>query len=226
MNTDIFIITKEVNDEPYLYYLQEGYWNVEKISNRKKASGYIVQEVHISNNSGISNISMTNDYFEAWRVIDGQVEDYEKDNPDDTFRFGIEGMEKFLIKISIGHQGIIKYDTSVYWVEQNTELFSIVNSWKTRTIAQAGKLKSARFDEYCSYFLKISSVGKRSFEHKVAFEDRNTVSETLIRLYKKGLEGKDENVRYELEEILEGSIYGCLVDDICSRFDLIENNNF
>lgn len=223
MNSDIFIITHEVNDSPYLFYLHEGYWNVEKITNSKNASGYIVQEVHITNDSGIDELPVKVDYFEAWRVISGKVEDFEVDNPDDSFKFGMEGMEEYLIKISMGHKGIIKYNTYVYWIEENDELFYLVDSWKPRTIKQAGKLKSATFDDYSDVF-NLTIIGERRFEHEVSFDDGNCIKDALIKLYEKRLKGKDEYIRYELEELFEDSMYSYLIDEICSEFAIGEND--
>jgi hypothetical protein len=216
---ELFEITEEDNLKPYMFYRQAGYWNVENIAQESNASGYIVQEVETCCTFEFEGIKQHLHYLEAWRVVNGQTEDYEEDNPDDILRCGVDGAEKYCIKASFGKRGYMVYKTKVYWIAEEDSLFEIVDGWKERTVKEAAKLKSVLFEE-CVEFQRRGPVGKRIFIHLVDFCDSVSVRNSIVSLYEDQLKSKSEFVRYELEELLVNSEYKDLIDDICAEYGI------
>lgn len=219
MNKECIRITADKNEKPYMYFSQEGFWNVDAISQYPKATGYIVQEVYISNSTGIEVIDEKVHYFETWYVNKGVVDDFEEDNPDDSFRCGLEYMEADLLKASLGCVGEVIYDTKVYWIDEKDRLFSQVDGWKSRTVKYAAKLKSTwgeNFDDIKKYIPRAT----RNFVHKVNFAEECIIKQSVVKLYEEKIKNKDEYVIVDLEDILLGSKYEHLIVDICKENDI------
>lgn len=212
-------ITAEDNSKPYLFYEQSGYWNIEFISQKENASGYIVQEVKIINTTGIPNMDKVAHYYEAWCVSNGKCVDDEDDIPDDSFKCGSEDIKKQLIKLSLGKTGEIKYICKIYWIDETNTHFKIVDNWKERGVIYAAKLKSVWVND-CPQFAEVAPVCEREvFIHKVNFVDKEIIKDAIIDCYINRIKAKDELLQFDLMDILYNSPYENLIEEIC-----IENN--
>lgn len=212
-------ITEEDNSKPYLYYIQAGYWNVKAIAKKQAACGYIVQEVIIINTTGILCIDKIEHYYEAWRVTNGRCEEYEDDNPDDTFRCGIAEMKDEMIKMSLGKSGVVKYECNVYWIDENDYHFDIVDTWQERTVNYAAKLKSIWADQ-CTELEDMKPIYEREFIHSVHFMEKDIIKEAIAECYEKQINGKDDLLQYKLIELLGNTKYEDLAKEICSDYNL------
>ena len=116
------------------HYLFEIKWKAEFLLGK---NGYIVQFVKVLNT--ITGIGIEDrPYFEAWKVTNGKTKNSDYDD-----RF-----ECFFIE-SIG---IIKYETEIYWIDHNSELYNIVSEWRSQTVRMAVDLPATyEFPELRGY---------------------------------------------------------------------------
>lgn len=211
-------IVKENNGEPYLFYQQSVNWNIERISKQEKANGYIVQEVEITNSTGIPDIDEYIHYYEAWLVKDGKCV-YDDDLPDDSFRGGYEEVRDMMIGKSLGKTGEVKYTCKIYWVDKTDKHYNIVDKWEENSVVHAGKLKAVLASD-CPEFADIEPVVIRDpFVHKVDFTDKEIIKKSIVECYAVRINKEDEFLQCDLVDLLEGTPYVDLAKEIC-----IENN--
>lgn len=168
-----YSIVEEDNDRPYAYYLQRIKWDLNKIVKEYGKDGYIVQKVSFSNNTGIGiKVSYGEDYYEAWKVINGHME-YGDFKYDDEFSCGypIE-ISEFLDgckEDSIGKKGKIQYICEVYWVEMGGIEYEEVMKWKTGPIGNAARELPSIAVKDCKVIFK-RLLQKRDFIHTVDYD--------------------------------------------------------
>ena len=109
-------------------YQHRIFWNVEAIANKPKACGYIVQKVD-ANTTSPQIIMEKRPYYEAWHVVDGSTGNSGYDD-----QFWAQWLDK---------GGKATYQTKVYWIDKEDELYSIVNGWKRGMVKMACDLPSA-----------------------------------------------------------------------------------
>ena len=103
-------------------------WDVKAIAKKSNANGYIVQRVDANTTS--PEIEMEKKpYFEAWRVTDGLTGN---SNYDDEFW-----------AMYLEADGEATYQTEVYWIDIEDELYSIVDRWKNGAVRMANELPSS-----------------------------------------------------------------------------------
>lgn len=109
-------------------YQHRIFWNVENIAKKPNANGYIVQWIDSYTTS--PQIKMEGKaYFEAWQVVDGSTGNIRYD---DEFWAGW-----------LDVPGEVTYRAKVFWIDEEDELFSIVDEWEKGAVQMANKLLSA-----------------------------------------------------------------------------------
>lgn len=120
-------------------------WIISAIAGRNNPSGFVVQHFsrQIHPNLGLKELEDT-DYFEAWKIDKGVCIDTAGNAFDDEFAVGnpLDTLEVF--PYSISKKGEIEFSGTVYWVEQDTALYNIVDRWPRGQVVQAGGLKSVK----------------------------------------------------------------------------------
>lgn len=124
-------------------------WNVESISGRKDASGFIVQLVMVEDTAGIID-NYNGPYYEAWEVKSGRTDSRLYD---DKFELGNDGwFDEFVAEISKGKKGTIKYIAELFWIDIYSEMYSIVKKCKQYTVSMAQELPAV-LKKDCSEFI-------------------------------------------------------------------------
>ena len=138
-------IKKEWHSESCACELQID-WNIPLISKSKDANGFIVQDYSRTQTpNNVLNISQYEDihYFEAWCVKQGTIIEADKGNLcDDMFCIGSSFNSFPSFRQSIDTQGGFEFNGAIYWIPQDSPLYSIVDSWSTTEVSQAAGLKS------------------------------------------------------------------------------------
>lgn len=169
MQKRYYKIIREDNDKPYAYYLLKILWNVDNIINDNCKNGYIVQKVNITNTTKIKGLDDI-EYYEAWKVINGKVENIDNYDYDDIFMWYDSFTMDMCLEHSKGKKGEISYYCEVFWVSENNILYEEVNLWK-KGIPLARDLKSILASEF-KYDLG-TPIFCRKFTHKVDYDNDN-----------------------------------------------------
>ena len=120
-------------------------WNVFNIAKEKSATGYILQHIRIT-----SNISTTksDDYWEAWSVKNGQVEDsgfsYD-DNWSPLPSFCVAECEEEILN---SLDGVIQYESDVFWIPHTSYIYDEIHTWKPVVGSSAGELPTVKEIQY------------------------------------------------------------------------------
>lgn len=226
------------NDKPYAYYRLKTNWKTKNIINDKCLDGYIVQKVKISNNTGISGID-NKEYYEAWKVVNGECEKSKKHDYDDKFANEEDEDDEILtnkfaiiIANSIGKAGEIKYSSEIFWISKQHDLYKIVDEWQVGCVPESGNLKSIlvveckKFNEY-----KLEPICKRDdFIHRVNFVNEKIITENIqnlaLELKNSGEFGKINCLKEELEDVynfLPKVKYRSVVKNIINNLDSMCN---
>lgn len=210
---------KTIDDKnyfPFAYYLWQIKWISEKIINDGCINGYIVQKVKIINEAnviGLDNI----EYYEAWKVSNGECENKDGKPFDDEFKWvNFNGELRFCIRNSIGKKGKITYQAKLYWISQKNTLYKEVESWKEGTVVQAGSLKSILVEDCLNIDFGIP-IDERNFIHEVNFKDEKIIKNSIKVLFSTLTEDKTltediklfiiSSIKEELSELLECEEY-------------------
>lgn len=124
--------------QPYALFHFGIKWIPDAIAGYNNANGFIVQRIRNEAPDFLSGYSCK-DYYEAWSIENGEVV-YPKDKQivgteDDVFQYPPEGVEESLFQY-----GTIKYLADVYWIDESSPLYEIVNQWEYNKVQQAGNL--------------------------------------------------------------------------------------
>lgn len=160
-----YTISKEEYTE-YMYCYQRAKWNVEKISNNNNANGYIVQM--LKREIEIDNDTNTNQYFEAWKVENGQCYKFDDLSYDDIFLVGESIWDSFNeLKMSIGKYGQSCFESNVFWIDKGDELYKDINKWKKSGVQEAKELQSIKYSKKLEeQFIKRHYFKRKPFVHK------------------------------------------------------------
>ena len=166
MVSKYYEIIEEDNDKPYAYYCLKIRWNVLNIINNDiNNNGYIVQKVNIINTTGLKGLPEEG-YYEAWKVINGKIDNPKNYNYDDNFIFYDKMFINECRNISRGITGEITYLCEVFWINSNNMLYDEINLWKN-DVLYAGDLKSI-YESNFKYKFK-NAIIYRQFSHKVKY---------------------------------------------------------
>ena len=186
-------------------------WNVEQIADCEKANGYIVQ--HFTRKEIPTNIITSNDedYYEAWKVINGLIiysDGKTSSDFDDAFALGMNFVDEVSseeladhVCRSAGTTGEIRFNGEVYWIPIDDELYSVVDKWENGAIICAGNLKATyKFDE-----IKSRKILFRRSEiiHKWNMKEENKIYDNVIRVLSKDIFAscRDENIELNVKEM-------------------------
>lgn len=128
-------VVKDFRSSNSASYNWERVWKVEKIAGYLKANGYIVQKIVFDSNIAGSS----DDYYEAWLVVDGQCEKTD-DNYDDHFTFDDLFFDAEFYKDN--PTGYFKYKAELYWVDAKSDFYKMVEKWKKGNVIMAGNLQA------------------------------------------------------------------------------------
>ncbi len=201
-------ITKSC-DKPYACFYYSIRWNVENITGKKAANGYIVQYVYNENTTTINGVSK-DPYYEAWKVENGIVVDTIHKQYDDVFEFG-EFFEWEQIENSLGKRGIIRYKTKVFWIDVSNPYFNNVDAWEDKNVYAGGLKATLAID--CNFLADRDSLFKRKFEHVVDFSNKDTIKKALLD-YRNRSSMDDKKWEDKLIELLSNTAYESLISEI------------
>lgn len=112
-------------------------WNIPAIAKGENKTGFIIQHMRIESHI---DCVQNNDYWEAWYVIDGNIEKSSV-RYDDSWSpipsFWITECEDE-IKSS---DGLVIYRSKVYWIPKDSEVYNIVDQWQPDLQSPAQELK-------------------------------------------------------------------------------------
>lgn len=205
-------IIKEYHASCYAGFCLKIKWNVSAITGYKNANGYIVQRVHYIDT--VEAAPPVDDYYEAWAVHDGICDGSSAYGYDDAFQLDINFSNRPICK-SLGKQGCVCYETSVYWVDRKHHLYETIDSWKEGGAPMALDLKSVPVND-CPIFEDIKPNFARTFKHEFDCRSRENVEMALRQAYGSRIEQKDPSLRGTLQSILVGSDYEQLIEILCS----------
>ena len=117
-------------------------WNIPEITGKIDSNGYIVQ--YFRRKSEPANFLVDDiKYFEAWKIENGLMTDYDADRCDDCICVDTDlfGGINIILKKSLGTCGKYIIDTEVYWIPKTDSLYDIVDKWSIETVKQANGLK-------------------------------------------------------------------------------------
>jgi nucleoside-diphosphate-sugar epimerase len=101
-------------------------WHPEKIGG-ENCNGYIVQKVDVK--CSIPGVGVADrPYFEAWKVTNGIT--------------GNSGYDDHFTCSDIENEGVITYNTEIYWIDITDDLFAEVSEWKSGEAFMANELPS------------------------------------------------------------------------------------
>lgn len=166
VNNKYFKILEENNNMPYAYYILKIKWNVKNIIGKdKNTDGYIVQKVCVTNTTGLNGLP-EEEYYEAWKVVNGKIENPKKLDYDDIFSF----YPSFLIEEckmdSLGKNGIINYKCNIYWINSKSKYYKLIELWNNEVL-YACDLKSVYLKNIDYRF--TNSLFTRNFIHIVNY---------------------------------------------------------
>ncbi len=209
------------NDYPYIRYRWDINWNVEAITGEQFADGYIVQKVSISTSTKLSTVNNTS-YFEAWKVEKGICEKEFSCDYDDSFSCRCDGFSGWLnhIKDALGKIGDVKYTGVVYWISQESLLYSEIDSWRKGTVQEAGNLKSSyQFNEK-----KIEPICIREYTHHFSLVDEMIIKQIILdeccSLYNPTRDRYYvENFELVINDLLENTAFSYLIQSISDEWN-------
>lgn len=116
-------------------------WNISTIANEDHATGFVLQNMHIKSN--ISAIK-TEEYWEAWPVHNGKIDGAENTYDDNWSPIPSYFILECKSAIQSSKDGIICYDSNVYWIPNGTAVYDEVMRWSSATCSPAGELQTSK----------------------------------------------------------------------------------
>lgn len=120
-------------------------WNIFNITKEAFATGYILQHMRI--NSNISAIH-NDDYWEAWSVQHGQVDNDGFSYDDNWSPIPYCLMIGFEDEILNSPNGLIQYESDVFWIPSSSCIYSEISSWQPVAGSSAGELPTVKEIHY------------------------------------------------------------------------------
>lgn len=116
-------------------------WNVISIAKEKFATGFVLQHMRIKSNI----LSVKNEeYWEAWSVRNGQIEDDDNSYDDNWSPIPSYFILECRSAIQSSKDGLICYDSEVYWIPKGTVAYNEVSLWNCTTCSPAGELPTSK----------------------------------------------------------------------------------
>ena len=137
-------------------------WNPENIGGNN-CNGYIVQKVDVKCN--IPGIGVEKQpYYEAWKVTDGNT-----GNTDYDDHFTCSDIE---------NEGVIVYNTEIYWIDIADRLFEDVSKWEPGGVTMANELPS-------TYHFPGIENRQPVFGRKYEYDNRGMIMKDTVNLNNK-----------------------------------------
>lgn len=116
-------------------------WNIPNIAKDDLATGFVLQHMRIK-----SNISATKseEYWEAWPVHNGQIEDAENSYDDNWSPIPSYLVTECRMAIQSSIDGLICYESDVYWIPIGSEAYEEISLWKSVAGSPAGDLHTSK----------------------------------------------------------------------------------
>lgn len=114
-------------------------WIIDDFISDEDNSGYIVQHFHRESEPANFQVLDT-DYYEAWKVVDGQNKDRGIECDDSI---AVSASLSTALKSCFDTSGYYKVICDIYWIPSHSDLYATVDSWKCTTVEQAKGLKSS-----------------------------------------------------------------------------------
>lgn len=169
VNSKYYKVIEENNKLPYAYYILKIKWNVNNIIKKEtNKNGFIIQKVSVINTTGIKGLP-EEDYYEAWKVINGKIENVNNYEYDDIFSFYPDFMIEDCKSDSLGRNGIIKYECDIYWINSESIFYNLVELWNN-DVVYACDLKSVYLKDI-NYRFK-NSLFTRKFIHIINYGNK------------------------------------------------------
>ncbi len=204
----------ETNDyyTKFMYCYQTAKWDVEYISKKNEANGYIVQMVKMKIETN-DNVKKEEQYFEAWKVENGLCCKFDSEDYDDVFGVGKVKDDAFNeLKFSIGKFGESCFEGTIFWVDKSDKLYEEVDKWKPGGVDEAVELKSIEYStDLWKMFKDKVCFSREPFAHKWNMTKEEVVFNVICEYIYKMCDGYDKKLQ---KMKLHNYVYDLLSEDI------------
>ena len=146
---------------------------------RGNRDGFIVQKVKLD--QFIDDRIHSVHYYEAWPVSKGVCEKSNSDKSNDLFCIGNPYCQFDELRNSIGHAGKVIFTPEVYWINNQSELFTDISTWDTVTVKEANGLKAKYVTRaLLEMFSREKKYPRSQFIHEWSFNNPEVIYNVVL----------------------------------------------
>lgn len=217
-NNKFYSIISETHFE-FCACRREIQWDVVEISGENNANGFIVQHFSRRENSD-KRILLDNEYYESWKVVDGEIEGSEK--YDDAFAVACPENENCLyedcllsgLESSYSNKGEFIFHGCVFWVSIDSDMYCEIDKWKCEE-KEAGNLRSKK--KYSKLENK-KPLFVHSFSHRWDLKNEDKYTKACIRVIEQLLGEKENEIEKAIVLVDKLDISKTIKDNIINHF--------